>query len=135
MSMVKTLFNTASAHEATDGLQQEEREALIDFLLFCEFADNHLSLAEDKILQEEIGRFSWDAVIDIDIYISSAAGRARQAKVNVKTEESFLKNAASRLQSSHAKTVAKTLMAKLFRSDGEADAEKALAETVLPYLQ
>ncbi|MCW5200242.1 hypothetical protein VU07_00250, partial [Desulfobulbus sp. F4] len=80
MKILEMLFSATNSLEKGDGLQQEEREALIDFLLFCEFADNHLSLAEDKILQDEIGRFSWDAVIDIDIYISSAAGRARQAK-------------------------------------------------------
>lgn len=134
MKILEMLFSTTNSLEKGDGLQQEEREALIDLLLYCEFADNHLSLAEDKVLQDEAAQFNWDSGVDIDNYISSAISRVRTARTN-KLEAGFLKNATSRLQSSYAKATARSLMVTLFRSDGEVDAEKVLAETVLLYLQ
>lgn len=134
MKILEMLFSATNSLEEGDGLQQEEREALIDLLLYCEFADNHLSLAEDKVLQDEAAQFSWDSVLDRDSYISSAVSRVRTARTN-KLDEGFLKNATSRLQSSYAKATARSLMVKLFRSDGEVDVEKAVTETVLLYLQ
>lgn len=106
-----------------DGLEQKEREAILDLLLYCTYADNHLSLAEDKIIEQEIERFTWDSGTDIDIYINGATDRARRAISDRQARDGFLSQIRERLTSERAIERALSSMSSLFYADGETTEE------------
>ncbi|XOF34093.1 MAG: hypothetical protein ACL93V_01985 [Candidatus Electrothrix sp. YB6] len=134
MSILEKIFGTKNAPEKNDGLTQQEREALLDLLLYCKYVDNHLSLAEESVIQGEIDQFNWESGIDVKIYMSTATERVRKARTNA-TLENFLKDVSERLESTYSKETAQKLMVKLFQSDGEIDdAEKTFAEKMSAYL-
>ncbi len=53
---------------SSDGLVQNEREAIIDLLLLGIYQDNHLSLAEDQVFHTEVDAFQWESTTAIEIY-------------------------------------------------------------------
>ena len=135
MSILEQLFGTKNVPEKNDGLTQQEREALLDFLLYCKYVDNHLSLAEQSVIQGEVDQLNWESGNAVEIYMSTATERVRKARKNETLEENFLKNVSERLESAYAKETAQKLMVKLFQSDGEIDdAEKTFAEKMSAYL-
>lgn len=133
MKILEKLFG-ANTPAQSDGLQQEEREALIDLLLYCKFADNHLSLTEETVLHKEITLFQWESEVDVDVYIASATAKIRTANTAPHREKKLLEQVGQRLGSDYAKETARTLVAKLFQADGETEAEKAFAEKISVYL-
>lgn len=135
MKILEKLFGANTNTPAqSDGLQQEEREALIDLLLYCKFADNHLSLAEETVLHQEITQFNWESEVDVDVYIDSATAKIRTANTAPHREKKLLEQVGQRLISAYAKETARALVAKLFQADGETEVEKAFAEKIAVYL-
>lgn len=135
MKILEKLFGAKNNPEQGDGLQQEEREAIIDLLLYCKFIDNHLSLAEEKILQDETAQFNWESGIDADAYIAAATAKVRKSNTDSRIEKELLEHVGKRLESDYARETARTLVAKIFQSDGETYAEKDFAEKISCYLK
>ena len=44
----KRIFSSAS--QSPDGLTQGHREAMVDVLFYCMYADNNIALKDDKII-------------------------------------------------------------------------------------
>jgi len=135
MNILAKIFNRVSDPSGpSDGLQQQEREAIIDLLLLCMYADNHLSLAESKVLTDKIEAFDWDSPTYIDIYISDSTAKVRRALADSKLEEDLLHSLRERIVSDHAKHKAKTSMYTLFYSDGEDEKERQFRHKVTQIL-
>ena len=136
MNILEKIFAGQEETKPDDGLTQAEREAILDLLVYCKFADNHLSLAEEEVLQQEKASLKWESGMDVDAYIASkATARAREAKTADWAEKALLEYVGKRLESAQAKEMANDLMLRLFQSDGETDAERAFIDKVGPYLQ
>lgn len=135
MNLLSNLFGSNQNSRNKDGLKQAEREAILDLLLLCTYADNHLSLAEDKILKEQIDGFSWDSGTSPSIYVSMATEKARRASANDHLFAELLQSIADRLSSPESKSTALFLMEELFRSDGMATSEKSFSDVVKKYLE
>ncbi|MBC2602499.1 hypothetical protein [Puniceicoccus vermicola] len=128
MDILKHLYSQKSEH--TDGLNQEEREAILDLLLFAVYADNHLSLAEDRIIKNEVERLQWESGTSIDYYVDEATGSARAALSSETREAQFLESIQTRLKSPEARNRALSLLSKLFYSDGETREERNFAQKI-----
>ena len=135
MKLLKKLFAPKPIARTREDLEQEEKEAIIDLLLIATYADNHLSLAENKILNEEFDKFSWEANISLDLYLNDATNRARNALDSDKTVEAYLETISNRLSSRYSKSRALDLLSKLFYSDGNVDSEKAFTLKVKRILE
>ena len=135
MEILKKLFASEPISRASEELEQIEKEAIVDLLLIAIYADNHLSLAENEILKEEVDKFSWEASIPLDIYFKDATSRARNALDSDKTVEAYLETISSRLSSRYSKSKALDLLSKLFHSDGKVDSEKAFTLKVRKALE
>ena len=135
MKLLKKLFAPKPIARTREDLEQEEKEAIIDLLLIATYADNHLSLAENKILNEEFDKFSWEANISLDLYLNDATNRARNALDSDKTVEAYLETISNRLSSRYSKSRALDLLSKLFYSDGNVDSEKAFTLNVKRILE
>jgi hypothetical protein len=134
MEILKKLFTPNKDQRKTVDLEQNEKEAIIDLLMLAIYADNHLSLAEDKIMKEEIDTYSWNSITVLRIYLSESTARARTALTSETSEREFLEFIAERLESRATKSRALDLLSKLFNSDGTDEKEKEFTVKVKRYL-
>ncbi|HEY0944631.1 MAG TPA: hypothetical protein VGD81_05165 [Opitutaceae bacterium] len=116
---------------ARDGLTQPQREAIADLLYFCEFADNHIALAEDQVVDETIASLSWDPNISVESYEALSLGKVREAKADPSAADEFFVSVRSRLNSPAARELALSVCKKLFLADGaETEKETQLLATL-----
>ena len=57
-SLLRKLFGKPEAPK--DGLTQPQREAIVDLLNYCMYADNFVMLAEDRLITDTVAKFNWD---------------------------------------------------------------------------
>jgi uncharacterized tellurite resistance protein B-like protein len=104
-------------------LQQKEREAIIDLLHLCLYADAHIAVSESELLTEVVDLIGWETQSSFSSYEARSIANARNAKGNPEDRKGFISSAASRLQSKPSRALAMELCRQLFSSDG-ATAEK-----------
>ncbi len=113
----KKLFS--SAPQSPDGLTQPQREAMVDVLFYCMYADNKLALKEDRILAEAVGQFSWDPKVSYDSYTARSIANARAVKESPATRADFLASVAQRLGTAPVKQRTLALCRQIFQADGD----------------
>lgn len=114
-----------------DGLTQPQREAIADLLYFCEFADNHIALAEDQVVDAVIASLSWDPNISVESYEAVALGKVREAKADPSAADEFFVSVRRRLDTPHARELALSVCKKLFLADGvQTEKETLLLATI-----
>lgn len=114
----------SSAHKGKDGLTQAQREAIVDLLLYCMFADNNVALKEDELISDTVDKFNWDAKVSYDAFSARSLSNVRAVKESPESRSDFLASAAKRLGSKDAKLRALTLCRKLFQSDGDISSDE-----------
>ena len=76
-SLIRKLFHKSEA--PNDGLTQPQREAIVDLLNYCMYADNLVFLAEDRLITDTVAKFNWDPKIPFDQFDVRSIGNARNA--------------------------------------------------------
>ena len=114
--MLNRLFNSKSAKN--DGLAQTQREAIVDLLHYCMFADGMVTISENQFIAANIEAFSWDPKISIEYYQDKSIGAARAALDNVEVKGKFFSSVSQRLASAEIRVKAFGLCEKLFAADG-----------------
>lgn len=118
------LFSQKSA--TNDGFTQSQREAIADLLHFCLYADNHIALAETKIIADAVGSMTWDPNVSFEVFEARSIAAARQAMEDASAGEEFLKSIRQRLDDAEARALALNLCKKLFVSDGTQSTSETL---------
>lgn len=126
------LFRSQAAPD--DGLTQPQREAIVDLLHFCMYADNHIALAEDKILDDTVSVLNWDPGASFDSYESRSIARVREAKDHADVRDAFFASIQQRLSSKAARALAIDVCQQLFLSDGVKSDREAQLEARLKQL-
>lgn len=109
---------------SADGLTQPQREALIDLLNFCAYADDHLRLAEDQVVSEQLDHCQWDPAVPLELFVSRSVTRVRDALESPERRASFLVDVAVGLENSETRSRALALSRKLFQADGDYSADE-----------
>ena len=120
----KKLFSNDPTRKS-DGLVQSQREAIVDLLHYCMFADNFVALAEDSFVNSVAATLSWDEKITFESYEGGSIGKARKAKESAAYREEFYKDVVVRLATKEARAKALQFCRDLYK----ADAKQAEAET------
>jgi hypothetical protein len=107
-------------------LPQSEREAIVDLLHLCLYADTHISLKEGAFIADVVEVIGWDTKLSFSAYEQRSIAGARAARVDDKSKKDFIEYAAGRLASKGSKDLAVSLCADLFASDGTQEREAAL---------
>lgn len=122
-SSLKKLI-AADGSSRNDNLTQVQREAIVDLLHYCMFADNFVALAEDRFVNSVAATLSWDRNISFEVFESGSIGKARKAKEIAAFREEFYKDIVKRLGSKEAKSLALQLCKDLYNADSKmAEAE------------
>ena len=124
--MLKLLEKLFAGSQATkSGLNQSQREAVIDLLLLAIYADNHISLDENQVLEDSIDSLGWNSGTGLSMYINDATTRVRNAQNDEASTNEFIDTIATRLDSQRSKDKALSLLVELFDSDGTSVAEES----------
>jgi hypothetical protein len=50
----------AASEAPKDGLTQPQREAIVELLTYCMYADNLVMLSEDRLISDRVAKSNWD---------------------------------------------------------------------------
>ena len=114
--MFTRLFNSKS--EKKDGLTQVQREAIVDLLHYCMYADSLITLTETHFIEAKVESYNWDPKISFEYYQGKSIGAARAALANPETKKKFFESISQRLKTAEIRNQAFELCEKLFLADG-----------------
>jgi hypothetical protein len=115
-SLIKKLFGKPEAPR--DGLTQPQREAIIDLMNYCMYADNLVMLAEDRLITDTVAKFNWESKVPFDQFVLRSTGNARNARESQVYRDRFLASIRDRLGTVAVKEKALGLCQELFVADG-----------------
>ena len=133
-SLIRKLFHKSEA--PTNGLTQPQREAIVDLLNYCMYADNLIFLAEDRVITDTVAKFNWEPKVPFDQFVLRSTDNARNAKENQGYRDRFLASIRDRLSTAAAKGQALGLCQELFVADGaRSDEEDAVLQNLRTLLE
>ena len=115
-SLIQKLFGKPEGPK--DGLTQPQREAIIDLLNYCMYADNFVFLAEDRFITDTVAKFNWDSKLPFDQFVLRSTDNARNASESQVYRNQFLASIKDRLATPEVKGKALGLCQELFVADG-----------------
>ena len=135
MSLLKKLFHRSEA--PNDGLTQPQREAIVDLLNYCMYADNLVMLAEDRLIADVAAKFNWDPrAVPFDQFDARSVGNARNARESKVYRDKFLGSIKERLDTAAVRMKALDLCQELFLADGaQSEEEDEMFENLKPLLE
>ena len=113
----KNLFR--SAEKPSDGLTQEAREAIVDVLHYCMYADKHIAIREDQFIEVAARTLNWDPNISYEYYEGKSTGAVSRALADKDAREAFLQSLKDRLPRTADRDLALKLADDLAASDGQ----------------
>jgi hypothetical protein len=135
-SLIRKLFHKSDASAHKDGLTQPQREAIVDLLNYCMYADNLVFLAEDRLIADTVAKFNWDPKVPFDQFDVRSINSARTATENQGYREAFLAWIRDRLGTAAVKGQALDLCQGLFVADGaRSDEEDAVLQNLRKLLE
>jgi len=119
-----SLFDGEEDEPARDGLEQPQREAIIDLLLLAMYADNHLALSEQEQLESQVQTFDWRSGTTPDIYIEEATAKVRAADKADDTRAELMADIGARLDDADTRELALAICKQLFQTDADVGADE-----------
>jgi len=134
-SLIRKLFRKSEA--PNDGLTQPQREAIVDLLNYCMYADNLVMLAEDRLITDTVAKFNWDAKgVPFDQFDRRSVSNARNARESQVYRDQFLASINDRLGTAAVKGQALDLCQELFLADGaQSEEEDEVLQHLRPLLE
>jgi hypothetical protein len=134
-SLIRKLIHKSEAPK--DGLTQPQREAMVDLLNYCMYADNLVMLAEDRLIKDTVAKFKWDPkAVPFDQFDARSVGNARNARESQVHRDQFLASINDRLGTAAVKGQALNLCQELFLADGaRSDEEDAVFQNLKKLLE
>lgn len=118
--------------QARDGMEQAEREAFVDLLVYAQYADRSLSLSEDKVFHAEVSALDWamsPGSLPLEDYINRSITRARGIRRHTIEEDEFLAERARLLKALATRKRLLEALENVILADGdEAGDERTLKQ-------
>lgn len=105
-------------------MTQDSRKALIELLFLSLYMDNHVSLAEDEVLNEALESLGWESESPREPFIFKAFASSREAFGSLEKAEAFLNTRAITIKSAGDEGEAFTWLTRVLAADGLTAGEK-----------
>jgi len=133
-SLIRKLFRKSEGPK--DGLTQPQREAIVDLLNYCMYADNLVMLAEDRLITDTVAKFNWESKTPFDQFDGRSVGNARNARESQVYRDKFLGSIKDRLDTPAVRGKALDLCQELFLADGaQSKEEDEVLQNLRPLLE
>lgn len=119
----KRLF--LSSDKPKDGLTQEAREAIVDVLHFCMYADRHIAASEDAFIEKVARTLDWSPNISYESYEAKSTGAVSRALGDAGLRAEFFNSVKARLSKSADRELAIALAGDLMITDGSKTAAES----------
>ena len=119
MISLKNFFHHKPTSTPNDGLTQGQREAIVDLLNYCSYADRNISQSEEEMIDGLETKLGWDPNQDFDYYVGKSVGVVRGVIEDKDAAPEFLQGVRKRLDSKKSREIALNLCDKLFKSTGK----------------
>lgn len=129
----KKLFH--SAPQPDDGFTQAEREAVVDVLHYCMYADRHVARSEDEMIERVARTLHWDPAISYEYYEGKSTGAVRTALAGDVSREAFLQDLRRRLPKTEHRAFVLKLASELIAADGTQPQEVVALQALKDALQ
>ena len=116
-------------------MTQTEREALFDLLTLSIYADQHVSLTEEALLESAFIAEGWDSEYPKSLYLEKSFARARAAAESDDATTAYLTERAAAFKDAASQTEALGVVRNILTRDGLAADEMAFLsrlEAALP---
>lgn len=114
----KRLFLGVGSVPSNDGLTQDAREAIVDVLHFCMYADRHIAASEDAFIEKAARKLSWSPTISYESYEAKSTGAVTRALGDAALRADFLQSVKARLPKAADRDLALALASDLMVTDG-----------------
>lgn len=104
--------------QSQDGFKQPEREAIVDVLHYCMYADQHVAASEEQMIKAVAQTLSWDNGVPYEGYEGKSIAAVREALSSPEALSSFFDSVRSRLKTD-SRTLALQLAEKVVNADGQ----------------
>lgn len=121
----KNLFR--SDEKQSDGLNQAAREAIVDVLHYCMFADRHVADLEDKFIEAAAVKLNWDEKISYEYYEGKSTGAVSRALSDTNNRDALFETIKARLPGKGERELALKLVNDLVKSDGSLHKDEVAA--------
>lgn len=105
-------------------MTQDSRQVLIELLFLSLYMDNHLSLAEDEVLNDALDSLGWDSDIPREKFIFRAFSTARDAITSLEKTQAFFDSRTAIIIRDGSQADSLTWLSKVLGSDGLTATEK-----------
>lgn len=105
-------------------MTQESREVLIELLFLSLYMDDHLSLAEDDVLNDALESLGWDSPQPREKFIFRAFASAREAMTSLDKTREFFDIRTAVIKKDGAEADSLTWLSKVLGADGLTPTEK-----------
>lgn len=105
-------------------MTQDSRKALIELLFLALYMDNHLSLAEDEVLNEALESLGWESDSPREGFIFSAFSSSRAAYASLEAAEAYFTTRADTIKANGDEGEAMTWLTRVLAADGLTSTEK-----------
>jgi len=99
-------------------MKQAHREALFDLLTLAIYADSHISLTEESLLESAFIAEGWDSEYPKSLFIDQAFARARLAADSEEEMIAYLEDCAAKFTTKGAQTEACGVLRQILERDG-----------------
>jgi hypothetical protein len=106
-------------------MTQTQREALFDLLTLCIYADHHISLTEEALLESAFIAEGWESEYPKNLFLEKSFARAREAADSDEGLKAYLVERAAAFDDEASQTEAYGVVQNIVRRDGLA-AEDAM---------
>lgn len=117
---------TSTSKDSASKFTQQEREAIVDLLHLCIYADAHIGIKEGDYVSKVVASIGWDTNLSFAAYEPRSIASARATSGNEAALKEFLQRAATRLTSSEARSFAIAKCSTLTAADGTHQKEASL---------
>jgi len=119
-------MSTRTSKDAAPKFTQPEREAIVDLLHLCIYADAHIGIKEGDYVPKVVDAIGWDTKLSFSAYEPRSIASARTASANEASLKDYLQRAAARLASKESRAFAIAKCSALTASDGTHQKEASL---------
>jgi hypothetical protein len=125
----KILVRLRQETKAPSICTQEQREALLDLLVWTMFVDRHIAAPEQAQIEREARGLPWEGYNPVELFLDASVRRIRDALGSASAEEAYLCDIATRLGDGEARQRAFRAAQEMAGIDGN------LAEKELEFLE